>query len=330
MSASQGNAAGLGPTAGTNPLHVLVPGTNHKAFVVAAVREQDGPSAASAYFELTEDQVRWAAEYRHEHAAAFQFAFQVKEFAQSCRRPDKLSALCDSLDKVIQYWIPDSDEMTLDHHLLIVANEELRQELAGETISDEAIEWAVEVIVYAPILAPDKKDRQRDGDEFVSEIRTFNLVPRIHAGVTAIVQHCAREQDETLPSDLLQTTEKLVSFLDDGFGSELAIIPLVNVLRYARKSRINVWQAHFDSETKQLSARYRKLSRLRDGLGQMLEYMRIHHRTWLLVTRFEERTEELLSELRTGNVSDEVIQRAETAVESGRDMGIINQVVDDD
>ena len=89
-------------------------------------------------------------------------------------------------------------------------------------------------------------------------------------------------------------------------------------------------RAHSDGELQQGFARLRKLARFRDGLSQMIEYMRIHHRNWLMVTRFEERIEELLSELEGDNVSDEVIQRAEAAVESGRDMGIIAQVVDDD
>ena len=48
-----------------------------------------------------------------------------------------------------------------------------------------------------------------------------------------------------------------------------------------------------------------------------------------MVTRFEESTEELLSALDDDNVSNEVIQRAETAVESARDMGMVVQVVDD-
>ena len=150
--------------------------------------------------------------------------------AQHFRRPNNLSDLRDWLDSMVHYWIPNSYEMTLDRHLLIVANDELRHDLKGDSVSDEAIERAVEVIVYARIIAPDKEDRQRDGSEIVAEIHSLNLVPRIRASVTALVEHCSRERDETLSSDLVQNAEKLLPFLDDGFGSEFAIIPAVNVL----------------------------------------------------------------------------------------------------
>ncbi len=98
-------------------------------------------------------------------------------------------------------------------------------------------------------------------DDIIYTIDSYELLPRIRASATALVDHCSREPNHTFPTDLVQKIQQLLPFLDDLDGRESEIVMLARVLISARRIRI-----------KALKILPRELARLLDGLTPLIEY----------------------------------------------------------